>query len=242
MARGLRLDLGGVPMHVVQRGNNRAACFTCDHDFRLYLYYLRHAAERFSCKVHAYVLMTNHVHLLLTPQKRHAVSQLMQQVGRRYVRKFNEMHDRTGTLWEGRFRSSIVDSERYLLACQRYIEHNPVRAGMVRNALDYPWSSHRHYAGGCRDPLVTEHECYLRLGSTASERNDAYVELCAAELLRDDVESIRRCLNKGQPLGAREFQARVRAHGTLMSLVGRRSRLERMKGAATPHSQVRLIE
>ncbi len=211
MARGPRLELVGVPLHVIQRGNNRAACFTCDDDRRLYLYYLRHAAVRFGCAVHAYVLMTNHVHLLVTPREHHAVSRLMQQVGRRYVRKFNESHDRTGTLWEGRFRSSLIDSERYFLVCQRYIEHNPVRAGMVRDALDYAWSSHRHYAAGLGDPLIAQHECYQRLGTTPAERRAAYAEICAATLADYEIESIRACLNKGQPLGSETFRTQVGA-------------------------------
>lgn len=209
MPRGPRLDLVGVPVHVIQRGNNRTACFACEDDYPLYLYYLHEAAARSACAVHAYVLMTNHVHLLLTPREPHAVSRLMQQVGRRYVRRFNMTRDRTGTLWEGRFRSSVIDSERYFLACQRYIEHNPVRAGMVRNALEYPWSSHRHYAAGRRDPLVTEHACFLQLGGSDSERREAYRAICAAGLPEEEVKAIRVCLNTGRPLGSDQFRAQV---------------------------------
>lgn len=210
MPRGLRLGAAGVPVHVVQRGNNRAACFAGDDDRRLYLRCLGHSAERYSCAVHAYVLMTNHVHLLLTPSESHSVSRLMQHMGRRYVRTFNERHGRTGTLWEGRFRSSIVDSERYFLTCMRYIEHNPVRAGIVRDALDYPWSSHRHHATVRRDPLITEHECYLRLGNTDVERGAAYRALCSTGLAGSEVETIRRCANKGAPLGPEDFQERMK--------------------------------
>ncbi len=211
MARAPRLALAGVPVHVVQRGNNRGTCFACDDDFRRYLSCLRRAIERYACSVHAYVLMTNHVHLLVTPQESHAVSGLMQHLGRRYVRTFNKIHGRTGTLWEGRFRSSVIDSERYFLVCQRYIENNPVRAGMTTSALDYPWSSYRHYTGAHRDPLVTEHECYLRLGRTPSECRQAYGELFADGIPHQDLESIRFCLNKGRPLGSDEFRARVNA-------------------------------
>ena len=211
MPRAPRLALVGVPLHVIQRGNNRGACFVSDDDYRQYLYYLRIAAARFSCAIHAYVLMTNHVHLMLTPHERHAVSRLMQHVGRRYVRKFNECHARSGTLWEGRFRSSLVDSERYFLVCQRYIEHNPVRAGMVRLARDYPWSSYRHHAEGRLDPLLTEHDCYLQLGGTAAERIDAYQALFAEAIAFDDIECIRSSVNRGRPLGTAQFNERVAA-------------------------------
>lgn len=129
MARPLRLELAGVPLHVIQRGNNRSACFFSDGDYRLYLDCLRAASAKCGCAVHAYVLMTNHVHLLLTPREPRAVSRLMQSVGRRYVRTINGRHQRSGTLWEGRFRSSLIDSEQYFLACQQYIECNPVRPG-----------------------------------------------------------------------------------------------------------------
>jgi len=211
MARGPRLELVGVPLHVIQRGNNRGACFVSDDDYRRYLYSLRLAAARFRCAIHAYVLMTNHVHLLLTPRERHAVSRLMQQLGRRYVRKFNERHARSGTLWEGRFRSSVIDSERYFLVCQRYIEHNPVRASMVRLARDYPWSSYRHHAEGRLDPLLTEHACYLQLAGTAAERRDAYRTLCAETIALDDIECIRSSVNRGRPLGTARFNEQVAA-------------------------------
>lgn len=209
MARGPRLELVGVPLHVIQRGNNHGACFASDDDCRRYLYYLSAAAARCGCAIHAYVLMTNHVHLLLTPHERYAVSDLMQQLGRRYVRKFNESHGRTGTLWEGRFRSSVIDSERYFLVCQRYIEYNPLRAGMVRLARDYPWSSYRHHAEGRLDPLLTEHECYLQLGRTAAERIDAYRILCAEAIALDDVDCIRASVNRGRPLGTAHFNEQV---------------------------------
>jgi len=168
MARVLRIASAGVPLHVIQRGNNRGPCFLSAEDHRLYLTYLAGAALDCGCSVHAYVLMTNHVHLLLTPRADRGVSRMMQQLGRRYVRRFNERHERTGTLWEGRFRSSVIGDERYLLACHRYIDQNPVRAGLARAPSEYPWSSHRHYAEGAADPLVSEHECYRGLAADAS--------------------------------------------------------------------------
>lgn len=210
MGRGLRLGAAGVPVHVVQRGNNRAACFAGHDDYRLYLRHLHDAADRFACALHAYVLMTNHVHLLLTPREPYGASRLMQHLGRRYVRTFNETHGRTGTLWEGRFRSSVIDGERYFLTCLRYIEHNPVRAGMVRDALDYPWSSYRHHSTGPKNSLITEHECFLRLGTTDAERRAAYLELCGTGLAGPEMETIRRCTNKGLPLGSEDFQAQMK--------------------------------
>jgi putative transposase len=182
-------------------------------DFLLYLTYLRNAAARTGCAIHAYVLMTNHVHLLLTPRDALAVSCLMQHLGRRYVRKFNERHGRTGTLWEGRFRSSVIDSERYFLVCQRYIEQNPVRAGLVREARDYPWSSHRHYIDGLENPLLTEHECFLRMGQTASERRGAYRVLCSENVDDEIVDYLRAAIHRGQSLGRRRHVPGTRAAG-----------------------------
>lgn len=209
MARQPRLELPAVPLHVIQRGNNRAPCFFADDDYRLYLDCLRRASFKLGCKVHAYVLMTNHVHLLLTPCEAHAVSRLMQWIGRRYVRSFNDRHERSGTLWEGRFRSALVDSERYFLVCQQYIELNPVRAGMVRDPQDYRWSSHRHYAAGVADALITEHECYLALGKTSLERRLAYRLLCTESLNQESLEIIRSATNRGWPLGSDEFKDQI---------------------------------
>lgn len=203
MPRPPRLAVSGVPLHVVQRGVNRAPCFLSRDDYRSYLDCLRDAAAKVGCRVHAYVLMTNHVHLLVTPDQDLAASQLMQRVGRRYVRAFNERHRRTGTLWEGRFRSSIVDSERYLLVCQRYIEQNPIRAGMVRAAGDYPWSSHRYYAEGVPDPVVHPHPVFLGMGVTPQERRDAYRQFCARATEAEVLDCIRSAIAHQRRLGAR---------------------------------------
>jgi putative transposase len=201
MPRSPRIAFGGVPLHLIQRGNDRKPCFAAEEDLVLYLALLRHTAVRTGCAIHAYVLMTNHVHLLLTPSDDGGASRLMQQLGRRYVRTFNERHGRTGTLWEGRFRSSVIDSERYFLVCQRYIEQNPVRAGLVREARDYPWSSHRHYVERHNDPLLTEHDCYLRLGRAADERAGAYRQLCSEALDEEIVDYLRDAVHRGRPLG-----------------------------------------
>jgi putative transposase len=174
MARPPRFELPGAPHHVIQRGNNRAACFFGDAVRRFYLKCLIRAAVDRGCEVHAYVLMSNHVHLLVTPSKPGAIGTMMQDLGRRYVRVINTIHRRTGTLWEARFRSSLIDSENYLLTCHRYIELNPVRAGLVSDPALYPWSSHLHYALGHSSKLITEHPVYLSLGPSALERSAAY--------------------------------------------------------------------
>lgn len=174
MARLPRLCLPGVPQHVVQRGNNRHACFFTDQDYPRFLDTLQHSAERFEVKVHAYVLMTNHVHLLLTHARAGAVSRMMQSLGRSYVRYVNEHYQRSGTLWEGRFKSTLVDTERYFLAVSRYIELNPVRAGMVEHPMNYPWSSYRSNALGESTELLTPHPCYLTLGGSDHQRQVCY--------------------------------------------------------------------
>jgi len=209
MARHSRLELPGVPQHVIQRGNNRAACFFAESDYRLYLECLRDASVRLDCAVHAYVLMTNHVHLLVTPRQPGAVSRMMQHVGRRYVRTVNDGYRRSGTLWEGRFRSNLVESERYFLICQQYIELNPVRSAMVGHPRDYRWSSHRHYAEGLLDPLLAEHECFDRLGVTVEDRRDAYRALFRGYIDQRELQEIRETANRGWPLGSEQFKDQV---------------------------------
>src|SRR3954471_7167052 len=153
MPRPPRIVRAGQTLHLVQRGNNRTACFTCDQDRAYFAHLLRRIGERTGCAIHAYVLMRNHVHLLLTVSEARSPSRMMQTLGRRYVRYFNDRVERTGTLWEGRFRSSVIDSERYFFQCSRYIEMNPVRAGLAMRPVDYPWSSYRCNALGAFDGL-----------------------------------------------------------------------------------------
>ena len=195
MPRPPRLELPGVPQHVRQRGNNGAACFFGDADRRFYLKCLAESATRRGCEIHAYVLMTNHVHLLVTPSGPGAIGEMMQDLGRRYVRIINSIHRRTGTLWEGRFRSSLVDSESYLLTCHRYIELNPVRAGLVSDPASYPWSSHLHYAADRSDGVITEHPVYVGLAASRSDRQAAYRSLFAASLDAGLVAQIREAIN-----------------------------------------------
>ena len=205
MARPPRLDLPGVAQHVIQRGNNRAACFFCDADRRFYLKCIRDAAERRACEVHAYALMTNHVHLLVTPLEAGCVGAMLQDVGRRYVRVINTLHGRTGTLWEARYRSSLIDSENYLLACQRYIELNPVRAGLASDPATFFWSSHAHYLGSRPNALITEHPVYRQLGATPAERQQAYRALFGSALDERVMASIRDAINANSALGSEAF-------------------------------------
>lgn len=202
MPRPPRLELPGVPLHVIQRGNNRAACFFNEVDRRFYLKCLAKAAARAQCAIHAYVLMTNHVHLLVTPGARGSVAAMLQDIGRRYVRVINTINGRTGTLWEGRFKSSVVDTERYLLTCHRYIELNPVRAGLATDPSAYPWSSHSHYVSGRTSELITEHPAFLALGASTAERRAAFRELFGDALDEKTLAHIREAVNAGSPLNA----------------------------------------
>src|SRR5215469_9266070 len=177
MAHQPRLDIPHIAQHIVQRGHNQQPCFGHEHDYHHYLQELQVAALKFDCHVHAYVLMPNHVHLLMTPQRPGAISGCMQTLGRSYVTYFNRTHRRSGTLWDGRYRSCLVESKTYLLTCCRYIELNPVRADLVASSADYAWTSHHFNAFGRRDPLVRPHPEYLALGALPAQRQTAYREL-----------------------------------------------------------------
>jgi putative transposase len=211
MARLPRQVVPGYPYHVIQRGHNRLAVFMDDADRLRYLDGLHEAAQMHGLDIHVYVLMDNHVHLLCTPAQEASLALTMQAVGRRYVRAFNRRHGRSGTLWEGRFRSSIIEADRYLLACQRYIELNPVRAGMVEQAVDWPWSSHRHYAGVAADARLRTHPTIFALGNTPFERESAYRQMFDETSLPPAAELAwltRRAL-AGKPMATEVFQRGV---------------------------------
>lgn len=205
MSRPDRTEVPGVPLHIVQRGNNRSACFFSDLDRRFYLSCLREVAALRGCDVHAYVLMSNHVHLLVTPKVAGAASATMQDLGRRYVRNVNSIHGRTGTLWEGRFKSSLVDTERYLFTCHRYIELNPVRAGIVRTPAEYPWSSHAYYAAGTPNRLVTPNSLYATLGASPDARMAAFRAMFEDAVAEADIARLRVAVNKGWAVGTDAF-------------------------------------
>ncbi len=211
MARLPRLYLPDQPLHVIQRGNNREPIFATDADYHFYLLCLQEAAEVHGLTIHAYVLMTNHVHLLVTPASKLSLSKTLQSIGRLYVQYFNYTYQRTGTLWEGRYKSTLIDSERYLLTCMRYIEMNPVRAKMVAYPSDYPWSSYLANAQGVADVLIARHELYQRLGRSDEERESAYRQLFRAQVSKLDMDAIRDATNKGWVLGGSQFGEKVRA-------------------------------
>ncbi len=206
MPRRARLALAGIPWHIIQRGNNRSACFYAEDDYRKYLDTLKEQAHKFGCAIHAYVLMTNHVHLLLTPARQDSAALMMKHLGQRYVQYVNRAYRRSGTLWEGRFRSCLTQSEDYVLACYRYIELNPVRANMVQRPGDYAWSSYRANGDGRANPLLTPHAEYLRLGVTGAARQAAYRGLLAAQLDDMLLDTIRQATNGNFALGNRRFQ------------------------------------
>ncbi len=210
MPRKPRFNLIGVPQHVIQRGNNREPCFFAETDYYRYLDDLKESSGKYQCQIHAYALMTNHVHLLVTPMEKSAIPHMMQALGRRYVRYMNATYHRTGTLWEGRYKASLVDSEHYLLACMRYIELNPVRAGMVEYAGEYQWSSYDQNAQSVIHRIIDPHPTYLSLGADADERHRTYRELFTNAISNDDtVHEIREALNHELVLGRSSFKDKV---------------------------------
>jgi putative transposase len=229
MPRRARLAVAGIPWHIIQRGVNRGACFFAEDDYRFYLHYLREYSRDFGCEVHAYVLMTNHVHLLLTPVEADSASRMMKHLGQRYVQYVNRVSTRTGTLWEGRFRSCLTQAEDYVLACYRYIELNSVRAGMVTHPKHYRWSSYAANAEGKADPVITTHDQYRRLGRTGDSRQEAYRALFRAHLDPATVTQIRQATNGNYALGTEQFQAQIAAN------LGRRA--SRGKAGRPPHTQ-----
>jgi putative transposase len=209
MARLGRYFLPDQPLHVIQRGNNREPVFFAAADYRLYLGWLGEAASACGVAVHAYVLMTNHVHLLATPGDANALSRMMQSLGRRYVGHVNRTYGRTGTLWEGRFRAAPIEAEAHLLSCMRYIELNPVRARMVRKPGNYPWSSYRAHAEGEADAILTDHDLYERLGGTPGARRRAYRGLVREALSPEFLADLRAASHGGWALGSARWRAKV---------------------------------
>jgi putative transposase len=209
MSRPLRLIVPGMALHVIQRGNKRTACFGADGDYLTYLGYLRHLSSKYRCELHAYCLMTNHVHLLMTPSTARGCALLMRDLGRCYARYFNRRYARTGTLWEGRFRSCIAESANYVLACYRYIELNPVRARMADHPGAYLWSSYASNAGLRSDPLIRPHAELLALSGDTGKRHAAYRALFDEALDERLQQSIRESTNGGYPLASEQFKARM---------------------------------
>lgn len=229
MPRRPRIKLAGLPQHVVQRGINREPCFFAEEDYHCYLHWLQKSAADWHCAIHAYVLMTNHVHLLVTPETENGIARLMQSVGRRYVQYINRHYKRTGSLWEGRYKSSLVEADTYLLTCMRYIELNPLRASMVNDPGQYKWSSYRHNGLGQADKRIVEHSFYRSLGSDEATRQSAYRALFRRQMDNEAISDIRLAIFQCQPLGNERFKERVCEATGVRRVQGRRGRPRKVK-------------
>ena len=212
------------PHHVIQRGNDRQLIFRDASDYGLFLGWLRESAKQFHVAIHAYVLMSNHLHLLASPSDQIGLGRMMQWLGRQYVPYFNHKYQRTGTLWQGRYKTAVIDSERYFLTCSRYIELNPVRAGMVPSPIDYAWSSYQHHIGARTDPLITDHPLYWALGNTPFEREAAYKALAEQALTFDELDKMRKSAIKGWAIGSDAFKAQLEKHAARRVTPGKRGR------------------
>lgn len=209
MPRKPRMYVPEIPCHVIQRGNNREACFFAEQDYQFYLECLLEASQRYESRIHAYVLMTNHVHLLVTPTKKDSISLTMQSVGRRYVQYINKEYKRTGTLWESRHKASLIDADNYLLTCMRYIEMNPVRANMVKHPAEYKWSSFSCNALGVNRELVQSHSVYQLLDKRKDRRVKKYLNLFDVDIVKQDIDLIRNSALFSVPTGDNRFQDQI---------------------------------
>jgi putative transposase len=244
MARLPRLVVPGQPHHIIQRGNDRQAIFREAADYLKFIDWLREGSKQFKVAIHAYVLMTNHVHLLATPADAQGLSKMMQWIGRHYVPYFNQKYQRTGTLWEGRFKATVIDSERYLMTCSRYIELNPVRAGMVVAASDYSWSSYQHHIGMKVDPLITDHPLYWALGNTPFQREAAYRSLLEQGVEEADVAALTEATLKGWAIGSEKFKSALEKQTRRRVVKAKRGRPAKRVAAddSVPNKEIRKIE
>lgn len=224
MARLPRLTLAGYPHHIIQRGNNRQEIFAEARDYETLLQMVEENARRHDVSVHGYVLMGNHFHLLATPESAEAIPQMMQAIGRRYVRYFNQHQSRTGTLWEGRYKSNLIQAEHHLLACMAYMDLNPVRAGLVSDPADYRWSSHAHYIGRRLDKLITPHPLYWQLGNTPFAREAAYLDLVRSGVTEQEVRVLTESALRGWALGEPDYIAELQRRTERRLTMGKRGR------------------
>jgi len=211
MPRKPRFFLPDVPSHIVQRGHNRDPVFFDIPDYQAYLLWLQEASDRYGCSIHAYVLMTNHIHILATPADKNSISQMMQYLGRQYVPYINHTYERSGTIWEGRYKASLIDEDNYLLTCMRYIELNPVRANMVDTPDEYPWSSYPVNAEGEDSLIIKPHSLYKGLGTDEQQRKSSYKALFKAHIEQSSLKKIRAAWQTGTPLGNDNFRGKIEA-------------------------------
>ena len=224
MARLPRLVIPNHPHHIIQEGNDRQLIFRDDEDYQRFLGWLKESAREFKVSVHAYALMPNHLHLLASPATEEGLARMMQRVGRYYVPWFNQKYERLGGLFRGRFKTSLIDSERYFMMCSRYIEFNPVRSGLVSDPADYRWSSYAHHAGVRQDSLIIDHALYWGLGNTPFQREAAYIDLARQPLASAELDSINQAVLKGWPLGSDAFKAQLQQKAKRQVLPAKRGR------------------
>lgn len=209
MPRRPRIVIPGLPLHIIQRGNNRNPCFFERSDYLVYLALLRGAAERSGCNIHAYALMTNHIHLLVSPHSEASPGEMMKMIGDAYVPYINRRYNRFGTLWQGRYRSCLVQDERYFLVCQRYIELNPVRAGLMPHPLDFEWSSYRANASGEHSDIIKQHQIYLDLARSPIERQFNYRALFDEAMPQQEVDQLRHATRANLVFGSAQFSESI---------------------------------
>jgi putative transposase len=231
MARQPRLILPNQPHLIIQRGNDNQLIFRDDEDHRRFLEWLRESAKFYRVAIHAYVLMPNHLHVLATPSDEDGLAAMMQKVGRLYVPWFNNKYGRSGTLFQGRFRTSVIDPDAYFLACIRYIELNPLRSQLAFELLDYPWSSYAHHAGVRPDPLITDHAKYWELGNTPFQREAAFIELVQQGMSGQELDTINAAVLKGAPLGSHAFKVALEHQTKRQILPAKRGRPFKVKAA-----------
>lgn len=209
MGRQSRINIVGIPQHIVQTGHNRLPCFFDEQDYEFYLSSLRAASDQYQVEIHAYVLLPSSIQIIATPRIDKGISSMMQSLGRRYVQYINHRYKRSGTLWEGRYKSSLIDSENYLLTCYRYVELRPLHLGLVENLSDYPWSSYHHHCGDKTDWLLQDHKLFKALGNTRVERGNAYSESFRHKFDRRLIEYVAETVNMGQVLGGEKFKEEI---------------------------------
>lgn len=232
MARLPRLVVPHQPHHLIQTGHDQLAIFRENEDYQRFLGWLRESAREFKVAIHAYVLMPDHVHLLATPGTDEGLAKMMQRVGRHYVPWYNAKYGRSGSLFQGRFKTSVIDAERYFMQCSRFVESNPVRSQLAGELADYRWSSYRHHAGLTPDSLITDHALYWALGNTPFQREAAYIELSRPPLPSADRLAIDAAVLKGWPLGSDAFKADLQARAKRQVLPAKRGRPFKVKPAA----------